>query len=115
MEFVMIGLVSAFNLIVIKVKVEKKRYEDAVFDLSLMALLAYLFSGSFGGMVVAMVGSLAISLYLLASPPRFTSLWLRSAKKEFDRIQELNGFKPTFKEPTTPEEWKALMKEDPFR
>lgn len=94
MEFVLIGIVSAFNLIIIKVKLEKKRYEDAVFDLSLMALLAFLFSGSYGGMVVAMVASLATSIYLLASPPKFTSTLHKKFSEELDEIKRINSSSP---------------------
>ena len=57
MEFLIIGVVSAINLIIIKVKFEKGRIEDAVFDLSMMGLLGFMFAGSYGGMVVAMVAS----------------------------------------------------------
>lgn len=91
MEFVLIGIVSAFNLIIIKVKLEKKRYEDAVFDLSLMTLLAFLFSGSYGGMVVAMVASLAVSIYLLVSPPKFTSTLRKKLSEELDEVNRING------------------------
>lgn len=93
MEFLIIGLVSAFNLIIIKIKLEKKRYEDAVFDLSLMVILAFLFSGSYGGMVVAMVGSLSVSLYLLVSPPRFFAGFKAAMRKELDEINKVNGIK----------------------
>lgn len=92
MEYLLIGLVSAFNLIVIKMKLERKRYEDAFFDLGLMAVLAYLFSGSYGGMVVAMVASLAISLYLFVSPPKFTSGLATKVKAEIDEVKRINGF-----------------------
>lgn len=98
MEFILIGIVSAFNLIIIKVKLEKKRYEDAVFDLSLMALLAFLFSGSYGGMVVAMVASLAISIYLLVSPPKFTAALRKRAEEELEEIKRMNRSEKTGKE-----------------
>lgn len=100
MEFILIGIVSAFNLIIIKVKLEKKRYEDAVFDLSLMTLLAFLFSGSYGGMVVAMVASLAISIYLLASPPKFTAALRKRAEEELEEIKRMNRSEKTGKEKT---------------
>lgn len=100
MEFILIGIVSAFNLIIIKVKLEKKRYEDAVFDLSLMALLAFLFAGSYGGMVVAMVASLAISIYLLISPPKFTSSLRKKAEEELEEIKRMNRCEKTEKKKT---------------
>jgi hypothetical protein len=71
MEFIIIGIVSALNLIVIVHKFKKGRVEDGIFDSILFTIMASLFSGSYGGMVVAMIASLIISIYLLASPPKF--------------------------------------------
>jgi hypothetical protein len=71
MEFIIIGIVSAINLIVIVHKFKKGRVEDGIFDSILFTIMASLFSGSYGGMVVAMISSLIISIYLLASPPKF--------------------------------------------
>lgn len=71
MEFLIIGIVSALNLIVIVHKFKKGRLEDGIFDSVLFVLLATLFSGSYAGMVVAMVASLIISIYLWTSPPAF--------------------------------------------
>ena len=73
MEFIIIGIVSALNLIVIVHKFKKGRVEDGIFDAILFALMTSLFSGSYGGMVVAMISSLVISIYLLASTPEFFS------------------------------------------
>jgi hypothetical protein len=71
MEFLIIGIVSALNLIVIVHKFKKGRIEDGIFDSVLFALMAMMFSGSYGGMVVAMISSLIISIYLWSSPPTF--------------------------------------------
>lgn len=73
MEFIIIGIVSALNLIVIIHKFKKGRTEDSVFDLTLFVVMASLFTGSYGGMVVAMISSLIISIYLWAYPPTFFS------------------------------------------
>lgn len=93
MEFLVIGIVSAINMIIIKIKFEKKRYEDATFDLFLMGVLVVLFSGSYAGMVVAMVASMFISLYLLASPPKFTKKFNINIKKHINEANKRNGFK----------------------
>ena len=65
-----IGAVSAINLIILKVKIDNKRYFDALIDLSAyIALVA--FSGStLGGLVIATSASLLVSVFLLVSPPR---------------------------------------------
>ena len=71
MEFLIIGVVSAINLIVIIQKFKKNRIEDGIFDTVLFVLLSLMFSGSYGGMVTAMISSLMISTYLWFSPPEF--------------------------------------------
>ena len=90
MEFLIIGVVSAINLIIIKVKFEKGRIEDAVFDLSMMGLLGFMFAGSYGGMVVAMVASMSISIFLLISPPRFTGKLFNKVKEEIAEANRRN-------------------------
>ena len=73
MEFLLIGFATAANLIVIKMKLENKRYEDAIFDALLLVLLSAVFGGSYAGLVVATIASAFISAYLYASPPKFFS------------------------------------------
>jgi hypothetical protein len=97
MEFIIIGIVSALNLIVIVHKFRKGRVEDGIFDAILFGLMASLFSGSYGGMVVAMISSLIISIYLWASPPTF----FRSFVKSDDVQKAVNEFKD-FAKPNTP-------------
>ena len=97
MEFIIIGIVSALNLIVIVHKFKKGRVEDGVFDAILFTLMASLFSGSYGGMVVAMISSLIISIYLLASPPTF----FRAFTKRDDVKKVVEEFKDLAK-PNTP-------------
>ena len=88
MEFIIIGLATAFNFIVIKMKLDRKRYEDAAFDFVLMCVLAALFSGSYAGMVVAMVSSLVISVYLLISPPHLVGGLLLRLKQKAEDIKK---------------------------
>jgi len=90
MEYVLIGLISAANLIVIKMKLERSRFADAILDFSAMVGLGYIFSGSYGGMVVAMVASLAISVYLFISPPKFTTGFYESVIKEIQAAKDAN-------------------------
>ena len=97
MEFILIGVVSAFNLLIILMKLKRRRYEDAFFDTALMIFIVYIFSGSYGGMVVAMVASLFVSISLFISPPAFTQgirVWMDKLK---DEVDELNGKKRTKK------------------
>lgn len=71
MEFIIIGVAAAFNLIVVMMKFERKRYGDAFFDVSSLIILDVLFGGSYAGMVVATVASAIISIYLYYYPPKF--------------------------------------------
>lgn len=71
MEFLLIGIVSALNLIIIIHKFKKSRVEDGIFDIVLFGLLVVLFSGSYSGMVVGMVASICVSAYLWFCPPTF--------------------------------------------
>jgi len=77
MGYVVIGIVTAVNMIVVLMKVKRGRYEDAIFDVSLLTVVAILFSGSYGGMVVSMIASMIISIYLFANPPAFFGAFLR--------------------------------------
>lgn len=90
MELLIIGLVAAFNMLIIKYKLEKKRFEDAALDLFLMAVLGWLFKGSYAGMVVAMVASMSVSLFLLVSPPKFSVGIFGKLKEEFEEAKRLN-------------------------
>ena len=86
--FIIIGLAAAFNMIIIKIKLEKKRYEDALFDGLCLVAITVFFSGSFGALVVGTIASAVISLYLMASPPTFFRelKLLDKVKKEFNGL-----------------------------
>ena len=73
MEFMILGLVVALNFIIIKMKFDKQRYEDGVFDMALLGVITILFQGSYAGLVVGTIASLFISIFFLASPPTFFS------------------------------------------
>ena len=91
MEFLVIGIVTALNLIFIKMKFEKRRYEDGIFDLALLALLTVVFGGSYGGLVVGTVTSLVISIYFYASPPRFIGPLINKLKHEIAETNRRNS------------------------
>lgn len=69
MELLMIGLVSALNIIIIRIKWRAERYADSTTDALIMAGFATAFKGTTSGMTVAMIASLVISLYLFIYPP----------------------------------------------
>jgi hypothetical protein len=107
MEFLIIGVVSALNLIVIVHKFKKGRLEDGIFDSILFVLLATLFSGSYAGMVVAMVASLIISIYLWASPPAFFKNVVNS-KEVTSIVKDVKTLLPTPPKKSTSDKLKDL-------
>lgn len=74
MEFFIIGIAVAFNFLIIKAKLEHNRFADACLDAALLVGISLLFSGSYGGLVVATVASAIISIYLYFSPPQLQFL-----------------------------------------
>lgn len=70
MEYILIGVTVFFNIAIILWKLEKHRYADATLDATLLVLVALIFSGSYGALVVGTVASALVSIYLLISPPQ---------------------------------------------
>ena len=73
MGYLVIGIAVAANLIVIKYKLDKNRYEDAFFDFLILATITAVFKETYGGLVVGTIASCFVSLYLYVSPPTFFS------------------------------------------
>jgi multisubunit Na+/H+ antiporter MnhB subunit len=73
MEAVIIAIAAAFNMLIIKWKVEHSRYQDAALDVAILVILSALFSSTLGGMIIATISSFIASIYLLFSPPKFLS------------------------------------------
>ena len=69
-QVLIIGGAVAFNVLIIKHKLEKFRYADAALDTAVLFVLAILFAGSLGGLQVATVASAIVSIYLWYNPPR---------------------------------------------
>lgn len=93
MEFIIIGIITAINFLFIKKKFDLKRYEDATFDLLLLVVILFIFSGSYGALVVGMVASLIISISFYASPPQFIGPLITKLRAELNEINDIN--KPT--------------------
>lgn len=75
MELILIGLVTAANFLILKVKAEKNRWADLIFDLIVLSILSYLFSGTLGGLTIAMVSSFTVSIYLYFFPPNLKKMF----------------------------------------
>jgi hypothetical protein len=81
MSLLIIAFATFFDIMIIKWKWAKKRYEDATFDFLLFVSLIAIFHGSFAGMVVAAATAVMISIYFLISPPQFFTKVIREASK----------------------------------
>lgn len=68
MEALLIGLATAFNVLVIKWKLENDRVSDGILDACILAALAWAFGDTLGGMIIATVSSAIVSVYLIAKP-----------------------------------------------
>lgn len=68
MEYLVIGIAVAFNLLIVLWKFKKERILDASVDATLLILVAIVFSGSYGALVIGTVASAVVSVYLLISP-----------------------------------------------
>lgn len=75
LAYLIMGLAAAFNILVIKWKIEHERYADAGLDTAILIIFTMVFGGTLGGMVIATVGSAIVSLYLLAFPPKFSTAY----------------------------------------
>ncbi len=73
MELLIMGIITAFDFLILKWKFEHRRYADFTMDLGLLLVIIQLFHGSMGGMVVGMIAQVIISFYLLVFPPKFSS------------------------------------------
>ena len=71
MEWLIVGLAVALNVIVVIWKLKRpKRRLDGIVDGTLLVLVAILFSGSTALLIIGTIGSAFISLYLLMFPVR---------------------------------------------
>lgn len=71
MELLIIGVVTALNLMILKMKLEKARYADLGLDITALVVLNMFFGGTLAGMIIAMIASAIISIYLYFNPPKF--------------------------------------------
>lgn len=65
------GVVTFFNLMILKYKFEKGRTGDLILDICTIITLTYIFGSTITGMLVAMIASACMSIYLWFCPPKF--------------------------------------------
>lgn len=72
--FLLIGLAVAFNFCIIIRKYRLHRYFDAFLDMSILAIICFLFSGTFSALVTGTIASMFVSFYLYFNPLTFSQL-----------------------------------------
>lgn len=75
MELILIGLVTAANFLILKIKAENHRWADLIFDVLVLSILSFLFAGTLGGLTIAMVSSFTVSIYLYFYPPNIKKIF----------------------------------------
>lgn len=71
MELLLIAIATFSNFALLKWKADKERYADLTIDIATLGALTYLFGGTMGGMIIALVAGAMMSIFLLISPPKF--------------------------------------------
>ena len=62
---------TVFNLVILIVKFKRRRYEDAILDVSLLIVVFWILKGSEMMLLIGIFSSLFVSIYLWFSPPNF--------------------------------------------
>jgi len=78
MELIIIGLVTAANFLILKIKAEQNRWADLIFDILVLSILSFLFSGTLGGLTIAMISSFTVSVYLYFYPPNLKKIFSKN-------------------------------------
>ena len=86
MELLMISLSTALNFAILRWKVSHGRFADAVLDGLMLFVLGYVFSGTLGGMVIAMCSGAIISIYLIFNPFQLIVGDMRDFKAKYTNI-----------------------------
>jgi len=85
MEYLIIGLVTAANVLILKIKAEKNRWADLFFDVTVLLFLSFLFSKTLGGLTIAMISSFVVSVYLYFYPPKIKKIFSSFNTKIFHK------------------------------
>jgi len=67
-ELFVLSIFVILNFIILRIKIDKRRFADTIVDLSVMLFLTFLFNGTYKGMIVAMVSGFVFSVYLYFYP-----------------------------------------------
>lgn len=74
-SLMLVGIIVAFNFIIIIHKFRKQRIFDASLDLTILIAICVVFSGTFSALVTGTIASMFVSLYLLFRPVSLSGLF----------------------------------------
>jgi hypothetical protein len=94
MEALIMGVSVFTNLWAVKMKLERKRYSDAILDGAIFIILMMVFAGTVSGLSIATMASSIFSFYLYFSPP--TKL-IGSVKEDLEPVLSGEAIKTTSK------------------
>jgi len=72
-ELLIIGVITAFNIIVVLIKYRAGRTADATLDLTILGILAVIFGTGFNTLVIGTTASAIVSAYLWFNPVKLVS------------------------------------------
>ena len=78
------GICTFFNFVIIISKYRKKRYTDATLDMSMLAVICFLFSSGINALCIGMIASAGISIYLWFKPVSLAGLFSSSNTDEYE-------------------------------
>lgn len=84
MGFLLIGIAVAFNFIVIIRKYRLGRYFDSFLDTAILAIICFLFSGTFSALTTGTIASMFVSIYLYFNPVTLSMFIPKSEEEDED-------------------------------
>jgi NhaP-type Na+/H+ or K+/H+ antiporter len=84
MEYLIIGIATGFNILLVISKFRRKYYDEAFIEISTLLFISYLFQGTLGGVIIGMIGSVVVSIYLIVT--RKSRKGIKDEYEEFRKI-----------------------------
>lgn len=80
------GICTFFNFVIIISKYRRKRYADATLDMSMLAVICFLFSSGINALCIGMIASAGISIYLWFRPVSLSGLFSSNTDDEYEEF-----------------------------
>ena len=84
MEAIILGIITALNIIVVLWKIRHHRILDGILDGGALILVTKVFAGGVASLTIGAIGSFIVSLYLLLFPPK---LPVKFKKKQHTKMK----------------------------